>query len=69
MFASVEHVRDDFTGVQHCVSFGAIPEYKAFEQDGLKDGGNDEGEVNEDTGGHVATSVGRWKDEFGEDDP
>ena len=69
MFASVEQVRNDFARVQHRVSFGAIPEYKALEQDDLKEGPNDETSVDENAHAHLSTDTGGWKDQLDEDDP
>lgn len=55
--------------MQHRVSFGAVPEEKPFEQDGLNDSAHDKRDMDEDTSCKLASGVGGWEDEFGKDDP
>lgn len=55
--------------MQRCVSFGAIAEHEAFEENDLKNGSNDKREVNENARGRSPANTGGRKDESGEDDP
>lgn len=55
--------------MQRCVSFGAITEYKTFEEHALKNGADDKREVNESARGRSPTDGGGREDERGEDDP
>jgi len=69
LFTSVEHVRDDLTRVKRGISFGAVAEDEALEEDDLKNGADDKGEVNENTRGRSSTGVGGRENEPGEDNP
>jgi len=55
--------------VECCVSFCAIAEHEAFEENHLNDGTDDKREVNENARGRIPTDFGGREDESGEDDP
>jgi len=69
LFSSAEYVGQDFAGVEHCVSLGAISEEKALEEDDLNNGANDECDMNENVRRNLPTEAGSWKNELGENDP
>ena len=69
MFASVEHVRDDLARVECCVPFRPVAEYKAFEENNLKNGSDDKRDVDENARSRSLAGIGGWEDESREDDP
>lgn len=69
LFASVEHIRKNFAGVEHRISLGAVSEEKALEENDLNEGGDDESDVNENVCRDEPAGAGDGEDECCEDDP